>query len=133
MYGNRRAWQGAWVEFAAAVAAQPDSLDEQLTLAAPSGDSFWYGTGWKDFSPRPVLVMPARDTVAASAECDITLSGCREALLQADGGYFAKLQLAYFDTLSNNASLAVMPGDFSYPWEDPEATAAALTSKFAGV
>eukprot|EP00775_Hariotina_reticulata_P001180 gene1180-1517_t len=109
MYGNRRAWQGAWAEYAAAVAAQPDSLDEQLTLAAPSGDSFWYGTGWKDFSPRPVLVMPARDTLTASAECDITLSACREAVLQADGRYFAKQQLAYFDTLSNNASLAVMP------------------------
>lgn len=134
--GSNKHFQGQWGEYAAAVEALPDSLDEQLLLAAPNGSSFWYGYGWQDFSPRPVLVMPAESSVAA-AGCNITLPACQESLLSVDNHYdpklyFAKLALVYAATLSNNGSLVVVPGEHSF-WEHPAAAAAMLVQRFAGV
>ncbi|KAF8057103.1 SPAC23C11.06c [Scenedesmus sp. PABB004] len=44
LYGGPKAWQGAWGELASAAAAWPDSVDEQLVLAAPGGEAFWCAT-----------------------------------------------------------------------------------------
>lgn len=92
--GNSKAWQGRWGEYSTAVTALRDRLDEQLTLYAADTNSFWYGTGWKDFSPLPVLIMPAAASLA-SVGCDTTLLSCQQQVLASEGRYKAKLLLAY--------------------------------------
>ncbi|WIA13835.1 hypothetical protein OEZ85_007379 [Tetradesmus obliquus] len=131
--GSNKHYQGRWGEYAAGVAALPDSLDEQLLLAAPNNAaSFWYGTGWLDLSPLPVVVMPAAASIA-DAGCQLTQAPCRESVLATPGLFLAKQVLAYRATLSSGASMAIMPGGHGFPWQDPATTASVLLQRFEGV
>jgi hypothetical protein len=131
--GSNKHYQGRWGEYAAGVAALPDTLDEQLLLAAHNNAaSFWYGSGWLDLSPLPVMVMPAAASLA-DAGCQLTQAACREAVLAAPGQYMAKQVLAYRATLSDAASLAIMPGGHGFPWQDPATTASVLLQRFDNV
>lgn len=131
--GSNKHYQGRWGEYAAGVAALPDSLDEQLLLAAPNNAaSFWYGTGWLDLSPLPVVVMPAAASIA-DAGCQLTQAPCRASVLATPGLFLAKQVLAYRATLSSGASMAIMPGGHGFPWQDPATTASVLLQRFEGV
>eukprot|EP00882_Tetradesmus_deserticola_P021352 GHRQ01023118.1.p1 GENE.GHRQ01023118.1~~GHRQ01023118.1.p1 ORF type:complete len:248 (-),score=85.46 GHRQ01023118.1:431-1174(-) len=133
LIGSNKHYQGSWGEYAAGVAALPDTLDEQLLLAAPDdAASFWYGSGWLDLSPLPVVVMPAAASLSG-AGCQLTQAGCRQAVLAAPGQYLAKQVLAYWATLSTAASLAIMPGGHGFPWQDAANAASELLRKFNGV
>lgn len=136
LYGSNKASQGRWGEWSTLFGSLPDSLDEQLTLLSQR-DGFWYGTGWKDFSPRPVLIMPAA-TSLESAGCDITQTDCQQLVLSSEMPFLymafkPKQVLVYASTLSDNATLHVMPGDHTYPWANASGAAAMLLAKFAGV
>ncbi|KAF6258015.1 hypothetical protein COO60DRAFT_1639499 [Scenedesmus sp. NREL 46B-D3] len=131
--GSNKHYQGRWGEYAAAAAALPDTLDEQLLLAAPdNAASFWYGSGWLDLSPLPVVVMPAAVSLS-DAGCQLTEAECRQAVLAAPRQYLAKQVLAYWATLSTAASLAIMPGGHGFPWQDAAITASELLRRFDGV
>jgi hypothetical protein len=118
--------------------------------------------GWPDFSPKPVLLMPAAKTLqlptvclstdgsapsdyTTSAQCVDTLrdptSFC-QSLHGASGGAFNKcmadavypdLYRAYKETLSSATTLFVLPGGHGTVTENPDMTVQQLVTKFAGV
>lgn len=113
--------------------------------------------GWPNFSPKPVLLLPAEETLrlpsvckagadyTTSAECVSSLrqpQGFCEALHGKSGGGLNKclaeavypdLYAAYKDTLSSNSTLFVVPGSHGFVTDMPQLAVEQLLAKFAGV
>lgn len=141
-YGNNKEWHAQWVEVLGMAGASGGTVADTLTLAN-GGQAVWRGAGWPDLSPRPVLLMPAAQTLALPAGAcpasgtDFSLSTTCVAAVQAPGAppelVYADLYLAYAATLSFNASLFAVPGSHSFPWETPQVAVEQLLLKFDGV
>jgi hypothetical protein len=130
--------QAQWYWVKAAADGVPDASDLLSDLA---GSQFWQGTGWPSLGARPVLLLPAADTLRPGMP-----DGCVPESLPASSackaGVFASarraaaypsLYLTYLDTLSSNASMVVMPGSHDFPTRSYQATAYAMLAKFGGV
>lgn len=145
MYGNNKEWQSQWVAVAAAVhgvTATSDQLaDLAYSLSGGTVFNLFHGTAWPDFSPRPVLLLPAEKTLTpgvpegcdvfalpTDAACSSRVAACTDKVC-----VYPSLYLKYLQTLSSNASMTVMPGGHDFPWTTYKETAAALLTKFAGV
>lgn len=114
-------------------------------------------SGWSDFSPKPVLLMPAKKTLALPPVCDTGTdysmstdcvntvqqpkqfceaaygtsgSGLNQCLA---GFVYPDLYLSYQATLSFNSTLFVVPGDHAFVWESPGPAVEQLLAKFDGV
>lgn len=114
--------------------------------------------GWPDFTPMPVLLLPAQQTLLLPAPCqgagsDFTASpDCVSSLQQprarceaahgTSGAAFNKctadsvygsLYAAYKTTLSSATTLFVLPGSHGFVIDSPAETVRQLLTKFAGV
>jgi pimeloyl-ACP methyl ester carboxylesterase len=120
--------QAQWYAIKAALSGAPDASD-LLSDMAPT--PFWHGTGWPSLSGRPVLLLPAADTLRPGMPpgCDpgslLASAACSAGVLasEASAAAYPSLYLAYLSTLSSNASLVVMPGGHGFPWHAARATA----------
>lgn len=112
--------------------------------------------GFPDFSPKPVLLMPAAHTLALPPVCNVgtdpTISSDCVSTVQQPQQYcegasgfpsvgaclaslvYADLYFSYVSTLSFNSTLFVQPSaTHAFVWERPDAVAEQLVAKFAGV
>ncbi|KIZ05245.1 hypothetical protein MNEG_2711 [Monoraphidium neglectum] len=151
LYGSNKEWEAQYVDFSATM-SHPTITDDLVALsgrpafwpdasaAAPRGPI----AGWPSLGAKPLLLMPASETLApgergggAALPCAagelVANASCQAAVLASPGLWYAKLYLSYLSTLSSNATLAVMEGGHDFPWVDAQRTAAALIAKFAGV
>lgn len=150
LYGNNKEWHAQWVEVLAMAAGS--STADTLTLL--SDRAVWYGAGWPDLGSKPVMLMPAENTLklpagcasnfGSSATCQQAVQNAKQWCTSTDEGrvrgqrcvsdmVYADLYVAYLHSLSSNTSLDVMPGDHSFPWADPDVSAEKLLVSFAGV
>jgi hypothetical protein len=103
--------------------------------------NLFHGTAWPDFSPKPVLLLPAEKTMAPgmSDSCDVfalpTNTACQSQVVACTDKdcVYPSLHVKYLQTLSSNTSMTVMPGGHEFPWAVYKETASALLAKFAGV
>lgn len=133
--------QAQWLAVKASLAGVPDISD----LLSDLGAQFWQGTGWPTLGAKPVLLLPAAETLRPGLPdgCDpLTLP--TDATCQANVGalvgaggiaatFYPDLYLTYLRTLSSNVTMVVMPGAHSFPTRACRATAEKLLEKFAGV
>uniref|UniRef100_A0A383VZY8 AB hydrolase-1 domain-containing protein n=1 Tax=Tetradesmus obliquus TaxID=3088 RepID=A0A383VZY8_TETOB len=145
MYGNNKEWHAQWVVIASevhGVAATSDQLaDVAYNLSGGTVSNLFHGTAWPDFSPKPVLLLPAEKTLAPGVpgSCDVfalpTDAACRSQVASCTDKQcvYPSLYVRYLQTLSSNVSMTVMPGGHEFPWATYKETAAALLAKFAGV
>lgn len=153
MYGNNKEWHVQWVEVLGM--STPPSLDDDLTIL--SGRQVWHGTGWPDLGSKPVLLLPAEKTLqlpnncssppgklASDVTCQSSVTDAATWCSSSEEGksrgskcvpdlVYADLYLSYLATLSNNATLAVMPGNHGFPMDTPEQASQEILAKFAGV
>lgn len=110
-------------------------------LSDLAGRSFWHGTGWPSLGAKPVLLLPAENTLRPGMPEGCALEGfgsdaaCNERVhaSAAPASVYPSLYLTYLSTLSTNATMTVMPGSHSFPTEFYKETAREILSKFAGV
>lgn len=130
-YGNNKEWHSQWVEVLS-MAAGMSSADDVTTIA---GRKVWQGVGWPSFGSKPVLLPPASNTLALPAGCASSFATnvtCRTSTLADPMQWYAKVYLAYKDTLSSNTTL-VITGEHSFVWDKPQAAVTEMLAKFAGV
>lgn len=141
--GNNKEWQTQWVLREAAVkgvAATSDVLSD-LAYNQSGRSNLWHGTAWPDFTPKPVLLLPAEKTLAPGVPpgCDVSALAANvtyqaQVLACADKACtYPNLYVKYLTTLSTNVSMQVMSGDNGHPTSSYKTAAAALLQKFAGV
>jgi pimeloyl-ACP methyl ester carboxylesterase len=137
VYGNNKEWQAQWVLIHAANNGVEDMSDQ---LSRLGGRRFWQGTGWPNFGAMPVLLLPAAGTFkpwlppGCTPETLVANTTCQaEVLADPAAHIYPHLYLSYFDTLSSNVSMVVMPGAHSFPSVVPQLAADRLLEKFAGV
>jgi hypothetical protein len=110
-------------------------------LSGGKVSDLFHGTSWPDFSPKPVLLLPAEKTLAPGipADCDVfelpNNTACRSQVAACADKVcvYPSLYVQYLQKLSSNSSMVVMPGGHEFPWARYKETAAKLLSKFAGV
>lgn len=130
--------QAQWYYIKTSLTGVPDISDLLSDLA---GAQFWHGTGWPSLGAKPVLLLPAADTLRSGlpAGCEpealLASAACQAGVLASDDprAVYPSLYLAYLATLSSNTSMVVMPGGHDFPTRAFGATASALLAKFGGV
>jgi hypothetical protein len=143
--GNNKEWHAQWVAVAAAVHGVAGTSDQLADLAYNLSDgavsNLFYGTAWPDFSPKPVLLLPAEKTLAKGIPetCDVfdlpTSTACQTQVAACSDKdcVYPSLYVKYLQTLSSNTSMTVMQGGHEFPWATYTETATALLTKFAGI
>jgi pimeloyl-ACP methyl ester carboxylesterase len=137
LYGGNKAWQSQWVEVLGIAAGNGVGAD----LARLAGNSSqWHGAGWPSYGSKPLLLMPAAQTLEGEGGvppgCGLALASnasCQAAALAAPRAWYAKLYLAYQQSLSSNTTLLPVPGGHGATSDSPQLLADALLAKFAGV
>jgi hypothetical protein len=143
--GNNKEWHAQWVAVASAVHGVTSDSDQLADLAYKLSNgtvsNLFHSTAWPDFSPRPMLLLPAEKTLAPGLpeSCDVfdlpSNTACQEQVAACEEKIcvYPSLYVKYLQTLSSNTSMTVMPGGHEFPWAAYKETAAALLAKFAGI
>lgn len=143
MYGGNKLWQAQYADVNGQ--ARYGSVDDDVTALAgrppfwPATNGLPPTTAWPDFGDKPVLLLPAAETLEGGGALPCTAAqlaadaACQAQVLGAPKLWYPKLYLSYADTLGINTTLQPMEGDHSFPYKHANETAALLVAHFAGV
>jgi hypothetical protein len=109
---------------------------DQLRKAAQR-PPFWEGTAWPTLGAKPVLLLPSENMLGLPAGCDAAgfAAGtveCEAAVGISRDAWYAKLYLAYRDTLGTAVGLTVLPESRSI-FDEPAKVAGPVLDAFKTV